>query len=94
MWRELLSNKGLYDPYTSKNSWPRPILTDDENEKTVALRTDLFNAVKSMKSKLVTARDDAAFLEDWEKFTNDIKKMNVDEYVKIQQGAHDRFMKK
>ncbi|TNJ66089.1 extracellular solute-binding protein [Paenibacillus hemerocallicola] len=94
MWRELLSYKGLYDPYLTKNSWPRPILTDDENEKIIALRTDLFNAVKSMKSKLLTARDDAAFLAEWVKFSNDVKKMNVDEYVKLQQAAYDRFMKK
>jgi putative aldouronate transport system substrate-binding protein len=94
MWRELLSYKGLYDSYLTKSTWPRPILTDSENEKGIALRTDLFNAVKSMKAKLMTARDDASFTAEWDKFTNDVKKMNVDEYVKLQQSAYDRFMKK
>jgi putative aldouronate transport system substrate-binding protein len=94
MWKELLTYKGLYDPYLTKSPWPRPMLTSDENEKNTALRTDIFNAVKGMKAKLLLSKDDAAFNSEWEKFTNDIKKMNGEEYVKIQQGAYDRFMKK
>jgi putative aldouronate transport system substrate-binding protein len=94
MWKELLTYKGLYDPYITKNPWPRPLLTNDENEKIIPLRTDIFNAVKNMKAKLMLAKDDTTFNAEWEKFMNDIKKMNVEEYVKIQQGAYDRFLKK
>ncbi|MDF2958716.1 MAG: hypothetical protein K0S39_451 [Paenibacillus sp.] len=94
MWRELQGYKGVYDPHLTKNPWPRPLLTEDENEKSIALRTDIFNAVKSMKAKLILAKDDTSFSTEWEKFINDIKKMNVEEYLKIQQGAYDRFMKK
>jgi putative aldouronate transport system substrate-binding protein len=64
MWKELETYQGLYDPYITKTPWTRPLLTDAENEKNITLRTDIFNAVKIMKSKLLLAKDDASFNAD------------------------------
>jgi putative aldouronate transport system substrate-binding protein len=74
----------------SKEIWPTFSYTDKESEKMVALNTDITNYVDEMQAKFVTG---AAPFSDWDKYVAAIKKMGLDEYMKIYQTAYERFKK-
>lgn len=78
-------------PYTEEK-FPDVYLryNSDEQTKLNSLQTDIENYVKQMESKFITGQES---LDGWDKYVETLKKMNVDELIKIKQTAYDRMKK-
>lgn len=70
--------------------WPRPMYTTEETERLAEIRMDIFNYVKTMKAKFIT---DVAVEVDaaWDDYLFNLERMNLAEYMEIQQTALDRY---
>jgi len=77
-------------PYLPKEVWPEFSYTSKENEKRIQLETDLSSYVDEMTAQFVTGK--LAFTE-WDNYVSKLKGMNLEEYLKICQGAYERYKK-
>ncbi|MDQ1913578.1 extracellular solute-binding protein [Paenibacillus sp. GD4] len=73
-----------------KEVWPAFSYTDKETDRMQALNTDIVTYIDEMTTKFITG---AAPLSDWNKYVDTIKKMGLDDYMKIYQAAYDRYKK-
>ncbi|NOU98254.1 extracellular solute-binding protein [Paenibacillus sp. LMG 31456] len=73
-----------------KEIWPAFSFTEKENERYLALNNDFTTYMDEMTAKFITG---AAPLSDWDKYVATIKKMGLDEYMKIYQAAYERYKK-
>ncbi|OKP70380.1 ABC transporter substrate-binding protein [Paenibacillus helianthi] len=72
----------------AKVPFPSVYLSVDEQSEVSALMSDLNTYVKQMEAKFVTG---AESLDNWSKYTDQLKKMESDKIVKIYQDAYDRW---
>lgn len=77
-------------PYMIKDIWPAFTFTNEEAEQLKVLSTDINTYVDQMASKFITG--EAPFTE-WENYVNTLKKMKIDDYLKVYQAAYDRYEK-
>lgn len=73
-----------------KEVWPSFSYTDAENERMIALSTDIQAYVDEMTAKFITG---GTPFSDWDKFVATIKKMGIDDYMKLYQAAYERYKK-
>ncbi|WNQ10759.1 extracellular solute-binding protein [Paenibacillus aurantius] len=73
-----------------KEIWPIFSYTPEEDEKRVAMETDINSYVTEMQAKFITGK--ASFAE-WDNYIATLKKMKLDDYMKIYQAAYDRYAK-
>ncbi|TVY12006.1 extracellular solute-binding protein [Paenibacillus cremeus] len=73
-----------------KETWSSFSYTDKENEKMIALSTDIQTYVDEMTAKFITG---GTPLSDFDKFVATIKKMGLDDYMKLYQAAYERYKK-
>ncbi|MGG1517969.1 ABC transporter substrate-binding protein [Paenibacillus oryzisoli] len=78
------------EPYWPKEVWPSFTYTQDELAQFTPLSTDLNKYVDEMTTKFVTG---ATPFSEWENYVSTIKKMGVDDYLKIYTAAYERFKK-
>lgn len=80
--------KEKYSPYL-KEVFPMVYFKEDEQKRLAALETDLNKYLEQMEAKFITGTSpvDAG----WDEYVNTIKKMGVDEVIKIYQTAYDRW---
>ncbi len=73
-----------------KDNWPAFTYTLEESEQMKAVWTDLNAYINEMTVKFVMG---AAPFSEWGNYVATIKKMRVDEYMKLYEGAADRYNK-
>ncbi|WP_249716630.1 extracellular solute-binding protein [Paenibacillus sp. J31TS4] len=78
------------EPNLIKDIWPPFSFTDAENEKLITLQNDIHTYVTEMETKFITGT--IPFTE-WDNYVATIKKMGVDEYLKIYKAGYDRYKK-
>ncbi|MFD0869253.1 Lipoprotein lplA [Chlamydia abortus] len=74
-------------PY-AKVPYPKVYQTQEEQQETSRLRSDLDTYVKQMEAKFVTGQEP---LSNWDKYSDQLKKMGADRVVEIYQAAYDRW---
>ncbi|OAB41807.1 extracellular solute-binding protein [Paenibacillus antarcticus] len=75
----------------AKSPFPSVYLTNEEQEETSALRSDLDAYVKQMEAKFVTGQESVA---NWDKYKAQVEKMGGKRIVEIYQAAYDRWNEK
>lgn len=76
--------------YFATEIWPRPMYTTEETERLAEIRMDIFNYVKTMKAKFIT--DESVEVDAiWDEYLSNLQRMNLAEYMDIQQAALDRY---
>ena len=83
----LLSQVEKYRQF-QKQAYPQLYFTTEQQEKLATLSTDIKEYVKQMTAKFITGAEP---LSNWDKYVDTMKKMNLDEYVKIYQDAYDTY---
>lgn len=73
-----------------RSPFPNVYLTNDEQTEASALLSDLDTYVKQMEARFVTGQEP---LSNWNKYTDQLKKMGVDRYIELYQAAYDRSKK-
>jgi putative aldouronate transport system substrate-binding protein len=77
-------------PYTPKEVWPQFTYTQAENERLIVLQTDIDGYVKKMLGEFIFGKTP---LTKWDNYVNQIKKMGLDELLKIHEAAYRRYKK-
>ncbi|WNQ09461.1 extracellular solute-binding protein [Paenibacillus aurantius] len=71
-----------------KENWPAFTYTVEESDQMKTLWTDLNTYIDGMTVKFITG---AAPFSEWDNYTATVKKMKVDEYMKLYEGAAQRY---
>ncbi|GIP38427.1 ABC transporter substrate-binding protein [Paenibacillus sp. J31TS4] len=82
-----LSEK-LLEPDLAKDIWPAFTFTVDEEKRMSALAADIEKYVSEARDSFITGKTP---FSEWDKYISTIKGMGLDEYMKIQKKAYDRF---
>lgn len=90
--KEQVENYEIYKKYITSEPWPRPYYSTDEADRLSELQTDIFTEVNEKMAKWVVGSEDLD--KGWDAYVNNLKKMGVEELVKINQAAYDRFQEK
>lgn len=77
-----------YKPYLNQKL-PLLSFTSDELNKIGILKTDLNNYIDEMKAKWITGQSDIE--TDWKGYTEQLKKMGAEDYIKIYKDAYERY---
>ncbi|MEK3725734.1 extracellular solute-binding protein [Paenibacillus sp. FSL H8-0034] len=75
-------------PFVPKEIWPAFLYTKEENERMIALGNDIHTYIFEMQTQFITGK--APFTK-WDEYVATIKKMGLDEYMKINKAAYDRY---
>jgi putative aldouronate transport system substrate-binding protein len=79
------------DPYYPKEVWPAFTFTADELTKFTPLNTDINKYVDEMSLKFIMG---STPFSEWDNYIATLKKMGLDDYMKIYKAAYDRYSKK
>ncbi|MEK5069446.1 extracellular solute-binding protein [Sporosarcina sp. FSL K6-1508] len=80
----------VLEPYLIDEVWPSFTYTAKENDNMSILAADLGKYVTEMQAKFITG--DTSFSK-WDEYVKTIEKMGLEEYMKIEQGAYERYQK-
>ncbi|MFD0868696.1 Lipoprotein lplA [Chlamydia abortus] len=78
----------LLEPYAGSEVWPPFSFTSEENSRMAGLSSDIGTYVTEMRAKFITG---AKPLSEWDEYVQTIKKMGLEEYMKIYQSAYERY---
>lgn len=78
------------EPYWPKEVWPAFTYTQEELTRFTPLNTDINNYVTEMTTKFITGD---VPLSDWDKYIANLKKIGLDDYMKIYTAAYERYSK-
>jgi len=76
--------------YYPKKVLPPFVFTKEESQQMSGLKNDIQTYVREMQAQFISGK--TAF-SNWDSYVSQIKKMSVDEYLKINQAAYDRYKK-
>lgn len=76
-----------------KKPYPQVMFTADENKKLSIIKTDLDTYMKTIEVEFVTGKK-ALDDKNWQEHLDTLKKMNVDEMIKIYSDAYARYKSK
>ncbi|MEG0284909.1 MAG: extracellular solute-binding protein [Vagococcus sp.] len=79
--------KDKIDP-AAEVPFPLLYLTKEETDKTRDIGTDMKTYVEQMEAKFITGVEP---ISNWDKYVKTLEGMGVEEYVKVYQGAYDRW---
>ncbi|MEF3311969.1 extracellular solute-binding protein [Paenibacillus sp. GYB004] len=77
------------NPY-AKMDYPDVYFTNEEQKRLNVVKTDIKTYVEQMEAKFIVGQEPFA---KWDDYVNTIKKMGLDEMLKIYQDAYDRWNK-
>lgn len=77
-------------PYYPKEVWSAFQYTSEEREKMTPIQTDLNGYINQMIPQFITGK---VSFSEWDSYVDKIKKMGVDEYLKIYTAAYERYKK-
>lgn len=75
-------------PYLIDEVWSTFIYTQEEGKKLLPLETDIAKYANEMSDKFITG---TISFEQWDEYVKEIKKLGLDEYMKIQNAAYERY---
>lgn len=78
------------EPYMKEYFPPAARYTKEESEKGTLLETDVNTYVEQMMTKFITGDEP---IQNFDKYVENLKKMNIDELAKIKQTVYDRWVK-
>jgi len=90
-WQALDKLWAMYEPYTDKETWPRPYYLPDDSSRLSVLQTDIFNHVEKNKADWIMGRSDVE--EDWDEYLARLNEMGAEEYLEINQRTYDVYQK-
>lgn len=76
--------------YTPKELWGPFSYTMEENDRISSLENDIMSYVNQMAPQFIQGK---ASLSQWDSYVEQIKKMGLDEYMKIYTAAYERYKK-
>ncbi|MEK8127202.1 ABC transporter substrate-binding protein [Paenibacillus filicis] len=76
------------EPFTPKEIWPLFLFTKEENDRLRALSNDIQTYVNEMQTQFIMGK---VPFSKWDEYVATIKKMGLDDYMKIHQVAYDRY---
>ncbi|NOU92657.1 extracellular solute-binding protein [Paenibacillus sp. LMG 31456] len=76
------------EPFKLKELWNNFNFTEEETEFRSTVGTDIHTYIGEMEAKFITG---AQPMSDWDKYTADVKKLGVDEYMKGYKKAYERY---
>lgn len=82
-------NYEMYKDYLDTETWPRPYFTAEDAERLSVIQTDLFSHLEKKKADWMTGKADVE--AEWDAYLAELKKLNVDEFIKINQKAYDVY---
>lgn len=87
--------QATYDAYKAAGAlndeiWPRPLMEGDVSSQISELRTDIFMLVATKRAAWI---DGSADIDaEWDQYIADMEKMNLDEFIELNQGAYDTYL--
>lgn len=76
--------------YTPKEIWGQFSYTLEENDRLVSLENDITSYINQMIPQFIQGK---APLSQWDSYVEQVKKMGLDEYMKIYTAAYERYKK-
>ena len=71
-------------------AYPNVVYSQEELSKLASIYVSIDSYVKQQASKWVV---DGGIEEEWDSYLANLKNMGLDEFIKIQQDAYDRYQK-
>lgn len=85
---EDLENAEHMKPHNIDEAWPVFFYEEDEQKKLDSIGADITKYVDEMKSKFVAGEES---FDDWDDYVEQVESMGLDEYMKIQEKAFERY---
>ena len=76
------------EPYLIDEIWPAFTYESDENSRVNVIETDLGKYVSEMQAAFITGEKD---FSEWDDYVKTVEKMDLDEYMEIQEAALERY---
>lgn len=83
-----LKSAEMLEPFMIDEVWPTFTYTSEENKKLSALSADIEKYVDEMQDKFISG--DESF-DKWDDYVETIKNMGLEDYMRIQNQAFDRY---
>lgn len=80
-----------YSKWLEKELWPRPYLAKEDANTIYKLTTDIFYQVTTYRAKWITGK--SKIDKEWDEYIATLKKLNVDQMIKIMQNGYDAYLK-
>ncbi len=77
-------------PFTPKKLWPPFVFTNEDSERLRILENDLNTYMADMQAKFIAGK---VGFDKWDEYVSTIKKMGVDEYLKIYEKTYPAYDK-
>lgn len=81
----------VLEPYLIDEVWPSFTYTEEESNDMSILSADLGKYVDEMQAEFITGETELTD-DTWESYVKEIEGMKLDEYMKIQQAAYERYL--
>lgn len=78
-------------PYVVKEIWNAFNYTEAEIEVMSSIGKDITDFITESEAKMING---SMSFNDWDKYVDSLKKMGLDQYMKVYQAAYDRYNKK
>lgn len=82
---------GAWAEPTNEKVWPPVNVSSDEGKKLVTIQSDMDTRLKEALLKVLTAAEP---VENWDKVVQQLRQIGLDDALKIQQAALDRYTKR
>jgi putative aldouronate transport system substrate-binding protein len=76
------------EPYFIEEVWPSFTYTVEENQRLVALSSDIEKYVSEMQAKFITGETP---FSEWDNYVKAIEDMGLEDYMEIYQSAYERY---
>lgn len=88
--KESLAAAEQLEPYLPDTAWPNFNFTAEENKILTSTGADIEKYVNEMRDKFIAGSESFA---EWDEYVKTIEKMGLEEYMKIQNAAYERYEK-
>lgn len=88
---EALAAAKKAEPYAVKEIWNNFNYTEAETDTMASIGKDISDFITESEAKMVNG---SIPFSEWDKYVETLKKMGLDEYMKVYQAAYDRYSKK
>jgi putative aldouronate transport system substrate-binding protein len=78
------------EPHALKEIWNAFNFTEEETEFMSSVGSDIHTYIGEMEAKFITGAEP---MSEWNKYVDTVKKMGMDQYMKIYKQAYDRYSK-
>ncbi|GKX31465.1 ABC transporter substrate-binding protein [Vallitalea longa] len=90
-WMLLMERLRRKENIEHKKTVPKLVYTEEEGKRVAILKTDIVTFIDTAVAQFVTGEVDID--EGWDNYVTTLKKMGLEELIKIEQTAYDRMFK-